>query len=492
MDRRVGFLMLMLSTLGCARGPALMPASGVGSERVVTSLRPAVEVSGRPPVRWTLAERMSHHGVPGVSIAVADKGRIVWARGFGVQTAGTADSVTPETLFQAASISKVVAATATLRLADQGVLDLDADVNRYLSTWKVRENRFTEREKATLRRILSHSAGLTVHGFNGYRGSDTVPSLLQVLDGRPPARNDPVRVDTFPGTITRYSGGGTTVQQLLLTEVVGKPFPQLMKELVLSPTGMRNSTFEQPLPDSIRSRAARGHTAEGTVIRGGYALGPEMAAGWLWSTPTDLLRWATAIDQAYDGKDGAILSRKMAEQMLTLQSESYGLGPLLEGSGRSLRFSHGGNNPGYRAQLTFFPETGQGLAVMVNGAGGDLLIDEIIRSVASEYTWPALAPLRLTPTTLDDAALARVLGEYRLLLPGATTPIAAKMTRESGRIGFNAPPVMEGDELIPVSATEFVSLAWGYRMEIDLGTQGRATGFTITYGNTVMSATRDP
>ena len=492
MDRRVTCLMLMLSTLGCARSAALTPASGAGSERVVTSLRPAVEVSGRLPVRWTLAERMSRYGVPGVSIAVVDNGRIVWARGFGVQTAGTADSVTPETLFQAASISKVVAATATLRLADQGMLDLDADVNRYLSSWKVPENRFTEREKVTLRHILSHSAGLTVHGFTGYRGSDTVPTLLQVLDGRAPARNAPVRVDTFPGTITRYSGGGTTIQQLLLTEVVGKPFPQLMEELVLSPIGMRNSTFEQPLPDSLQARAARGHTAEGAVIRGGYALGPEMAAGWLWSTPTDLLRWAAAIDRAYDGKRGAILSRKTAQQMLTLQSELYGLGPVLEGRGRAFRFSHGGNNPGYRAQFTYFPETGQGVAVMVNGAGGDLLIDEIIRSVASEYEWPALTPLQLTPALLDESALARVVGEYRLLPPGATTPIPAQITREKGGIVFNAPPVMEGDELIPVSATEFVSLAWGYRLEVDPGTQGRATGFTITYGNTVMSATRDP
>jgi hypothetical protein len=157
-----------------------------------------------------------------------------------------------------------------------------------------------------------------------------------------------------------------------------------------------------------------------------------------------------------------------------------------------LRFSHGGNNPGYRAQLTYFPETGQGVAVMVNGAGGDLLIDEIIRAVASEYEWPALIPLQLTPALLDGSALARVVGKYRLLLPGETTPIHAQITWDRGQIVFNAPPVMERDELIPVSATEFVSLAWGYRMEITLGTQGRATGFTITYGNTVMSAARDP
>lgn len=469
---------------------AQSPADSVLMTRVIGGLRPAVDVEGRPAQRWSLAERMAHHDVPGASIAVVDEGRIVWARGFGVREAGGADSVTAETLFQAASVSKMIAATATLRLVEQGRLELDADVNRYLTSWRVPENRFTAREKVTLRRILSHSAGLTVHGFRGYPPGDPGPTLLQVLEGRAPATNVPVRVDTVPGAITRYSGGGTTVQQLLLTEVLGLPFPGLMEELVLAPLGMRHSTFERPLSPALRTRVAEAHDASGRVVFG--SLGPEMAAGGLWTTAGDLVRWAVAIDEARDGRPGAILSRAMAEQMLTRQSDGYGLGPELEGEGLALRFAHGGSNPGYRAQLTYFPETGQAAAIMVNGDGGDPLIDEIQRAIAAEYGWPALAPRHVAPVALDSAVAGGLAGEYTLRLPGAREPLPARLAYDDGRWVLTA-PIFEGpDELVATSSTELVSVGWGYDVRFELDTAGRATGFTLTYNRTVIPGTRVP
>ena len=193
--------------------------------RVLGGLRPPVEIEGKPAQRWTLAERMTNYKVPGVSIAVIQGGRIAWARGFGVKEAGKSDSVTPATLFQAASISKPVAATAMLRLVERGTLNLDTNVNNYLKSWKVPDNKFTTTEKVTLRRIVSHTAGLTVHGFPGYATTDRIPTVVQVLDGVKPANTDPVRVDTTPGAIERYSGGGTTIMQQLLVDVTGKPFP---------------------------------------------------------------------------------------------------------------------------------------------------------------------------------------------------------------------------------------------------------------------------
>jgi CubicO group peptidase (beta-lactamase class C family) len=463
-------------------------ADSAGMMRTVGALRPAVDVEGRPVQRGSLAERMAHHRVPGVSIAVVDGGRIVWAGGFGVREAGGADSVTASTLFQAASVSKVIAATATLRLADQGRLDLDADVNRYLTSWKVPENRFTAREKVTLRRILSHSAGLTVHGFRGYPPGDAGPTLLQVLEGRAPALRVPVRVDTVPGSITRYSGGGTTVQQLVLTEVAGQAFPSLMRHLVFLPLGMWHSTFERPLPPGVEARVAFGHDAEGRTVFG--SLGPEMAAGGLWTTPTDLVRWAMAIDEALDGAPGGILSREMAAQMLTRQSDGYGLGPELEGEGRTLRFGHGGSNPGYRAQLTYFPHTGQGVAILVNGDNGDPLIDEIQRTVAAEYRWPALTPLHVTPVTLDDAAAGALAGEYALRLPGARQPAPAQLAYDGGRWMLTAPMFQGPDELVAVSATELVSVGWGYNLRFELDASGRATGVTLTYNRTVIPGMR--
>jgi CubicO group peptidase (beta-lactamase class C family) len=436
---------------------------------------------------------MAHYRVPGVSVAVVDRGRIVWARGFGVREAGSADSVTPTTLFQAASVSKAIAATATLRLADQGRLDLDADVNVYLRSWRVPENRFTEREKVTLRRILSHRAGLTGHGFHGYGAGEPIPTVLQVLGGQAPAGTPPVLVDTFPGAITRYSGGGTTVQQLLLTDVLQRTFPELMDDLVLRPIGMRNSTFELPLPAALQGRAARGHTSEGHPLQAGHSLGPEMAAGGLWTTPSDLLRWAMAIDRAYDGRRGSILSRRMATQMLTLQNETYGLGPVIEGSGRAFRFGHGGNNPGYLAQLTYFPETGQGAAILLNGGTADLLIDEIMRAIAAEYSWPALTPLQVTPAPLSDVEIARLLGTYAILLPGETETIPGQITRDGdGVVHLQAPPVLEGIDLVPVSATEFVNPSGGFRVIFQIDASGRSSGFSLIYGQTVIPATRVP
>jgi CubicO group peptidase (beta-lactamase class C family) len=493
--RSASRLALLIAICACTRGSG----SGSGNmaaarpdergKRVVESLRPALEVLGRPVPPRPIADRMARLHVPGVSFAIADGGRLVWAQGVGLATAGSADSVTPATLFQAQSISKVVAATATLRLVEQGVLELDADVNRYLTTWKVPENRFTARDKVTLRRILSHSAGLTVHGFPSYAPGEKVPTLLQVMDGTPPATNQPVRVDTFPGAVARYSGGGTTVAQLVLTQVTGEDFPQLARRLVFAPAGMTSSSFELPLPPQLQRRAARGHFATGSAMPTGWNLGPWMAAGGLWTTPTDLVRWALAIDAAYIGERAAILSRESATQMLTVQKDRYGLGPEIEGSGRTLRFGHGGSNMGFRAQVVYFPATRQGAAVMVNGDGGDFLIDEVTRAIAAEFDWPALGPLRVTAVALDSTSLRTLLGEYALRFPGAREPAPLRVSGENGRIYFTAPPLIVHDEVVPTSSAELVSVELGYRVKVDRDPSERVTRLTLTYGSNTMSAT---
>src|SRR5688572_27074372 len=157
--------------------------------RVETGLRFPRTIRGRPVAQMQLDERMRHYKVPGVSIAVIDSFRIAWARGYGVRETGGTSSITTETLFQAASISKPIAAVAALRLVQKGKLDLDEDVNVKLRSWKVPENAFTLARPVTLRRLLSHGAGLTVHGFRGYTSSAPVPTVLQVLDGHSPANS---------------------------------------------------------------------------------------------------------------------------------------------------------------------------------------------------------------------------------------------------------------------------------------------------------------
>jgi CubicO group peptidase (beta-lactamase class C family) len=400
-------------------------------ERVLQGLRPPVAIKGRPAMRWTVAERMTVHRVPGASIAIIDDGRVVWAGSFGIKEAGTTDSVTPATLFQAQSISKAVTATATLVLADAGQLSLEESPNTYLRSWKLPDNELQTRERVTLRRILSHSAGLTVGGFGGYRSGDPIPTLLQILNGEPPAANPPVRVDVIPGSTSRYSGGGMVVMQQLLIDVTGESFPVLMKRLVLEPLGMRRSTYEQPLPERRQREAASGHDGDGRVVGGRWPIVPEMAAGGLWTTPTELAGWALGITRAWSGRPGQILSQKMASDMLTVQKAPFGLGVYLQGSGDTLQFFHAGAIWGFRAQVVMFPALGKGAVVMTNGDRGDALIGEVMMSIAAEFHWPARTQserevVHLSPTQLDGVA-----GTYTL--PPA--PSGSRVTYEVAREG---------------------------------------------------------
>ena len=461
---------------GATRAAAPDDTARIG--RVMRSLRPPVEIEGKPAARWTLAERMTHHKVPGVSIAVIEGGRIAWAGGVGVKEAGKADSVTPTTLFQAASISKPVAATAMLRLVERGTLNLDTNVNSYLKSWKVPDNKFTTTEKVTLRRIVSHTAGLTVHGFPGYETTKPLPTVVQVLDGAKPANTDPVRVDTTPGSIERYSGGGTTVMQQLLVDVTGKPFPALMQELVLGPAGMTSSTYEQPLPAARAPEAARAHTQDGKPIPGGWHVYPEMAPAGLWTTPTDLLKWAIAITDARAGRSTALLSQSMTQQMLTAQKGEIGLGPFVGGTGRNFHFGHGGANEGFHSDLVMYPELGVGAAVMTNGDGGPMLISEVLRALAAEYGWPDYKAEQLPALTLDAKTVAGLTGTYRLQAgPG----IPVRIEKDGDRLMLRAPQIPE-QELLPKSDTTFVMSSLGWQVKFTRDASGRATAITVNPG----------
>ena len=444
--------------------------------RVLAGLRPPVEIEGKPNQRWTLAERMTNYKVPGVSIAVIEGGRIAWARGFGVKEAGKTDPVTPTTLFQAASISKPVAATAMLRLVEGGTLSLDTNVNKYLTSWKVPDNKFTATEKVTLRRIVSHTAGLTVHGFPGYATTDPIPTVVQVLDGAKPANTAPVRVDTTPGAIERYSGGGTTIMQQLLVDVTGKPFPALMEELVLGPVGMTSSTYEQPIPAARASEAAHAHTQDGKPIPGGWHVYPEMAPAGLWTTPTDLLKWAIAITDARAGRSTSLLSQGMTQQMLTAQKNEVGLGPFVGGTGRNFHFGHGGANEGFHSQLVMYPELGVGAAVMTNGDGGPMLISEVLRSLAAEYGWPDYGAERVTALTLDAKTVAGLVGTY--MVQG----LEAKVEQDSGRLMLRVARQLPEQELIPKSDTSFVMASLGWQVSFKRDASGRATAISLNPG----------
>lgn len=418
--------------------------------RVAEELRPRVHIVGRPDSAFSVRERMARYGVPGVAVAVIDDHRVAWAAGFGSREAGGGTPVDTLTRFLAGSISKPVFATGALALVERGVLSLDADVNDALTSWKIPESRFTADRPVTLRQLLSHTAGLTVHGFPGYDVGAEIPSVPEILDGEGPANTDPVRNDTFPGAGFDYSGGGYTVAQLAATDAAGEPFPELMRRLVLEPAGMPHSTFRNPPTGEADRHAATGHEEPNTPVEGRYHVYPEMAAAGLWTTAPDLARWAIDVSRSYLG-EGGVLSRETAREMLSrqvelpdgqlVQEQAWGLGPALAGNGDSLRFSHGGRDEGFLALAAMWPVPGQGLVVLTNGTSNALMA-EISRAFSHVYGLPLRSRIEKRVAPADSVTLAGLEGRYELT--GPASGLAAEVRRTGDTLRMEVPGWLSG------------------------------------------------
>jgi CubicO group peptidase (beta-lactamase class C family) len=446
-------------------------------QRVLSGLRTPIGIKGESAVRWTLADRMQHYHVPGVSIAVIDSGRIVWAKGFGLKEAGSPDSVTPTTIFQAGSISKPTFALGVMRLVERGTLNLDEDVNVKLTSWHVPENRFTQHEKVTLRRILSHSAGLTVHGFPGYEAGAPIPTVPEILDGKKPANTAAVRVDTTPGAISRYSGGGTTIAMLLVEDVTKEPFPQFMQENVLGPAGMTHSTYEQPLPAARRLDAATGHDTAGVPIKGKYHTYPEMSAAGLWTTPSDLATLAIELQSTHLSQSAKVVTPASFAQMLTVQKAPFGIGYAIAGKGPTLEFDHDGSDEGFLSSFVAFAERGQGVAIMTNGdRGGDLMV-ELLTSVAAEYEWVNHQQDIRTAVAVGSQTMTSLAGRYRST--DKQQPLIATVSYEGDKLFVAAPGALDKVELVPSSDSTFFVRLGGMPVAFEHDKRGRVAAMMV-------------
>ena len=416
------------------------PALAGRMAAVERGLLPAVTLEGAPVVKRTLAAEMARLGVPGVSIAVIHAGEIEWARGYGVVTPGGAP-VTPTTLFQAASISKPVTAMAALKMVESGQLALDRDINGYTSLWKLPKD--MDNSPVTLRQLLSHTAGTTVHGFAGYAAGAPVPTLTQLLNGAKPANSRGVHVSARPGTKWRYSGGGYEVVEYVMTERAKMPFPQLLQQTVLKPLGMADSSFAQPLPAMQLARAALPHDATGKPVPGGPHTHPELAAAGLWTTPSDLAKFAIEVKRSAAGQSNKVLSQSMTHLMLTPVLENFGLGWRLDGDGQTQSFSHGGANVGYQNKLLAYTVRGDGIVVMTNADRGGELADQLVRAVAAEYNWPTQRPRVRAATPPPAAALDTLPGKYTIAGLGDFT---------IARAGQGLTVALKGDAMEPLYA----------------------------------------
>ena len=420
-------------------------------KHIEQGLLPVVLIKGDPG--WSIAERMKFYKVPGLSIAVIKDFKIDWARGYGVKDLETNEPVTTETLFQAGSISKSVNATVAMKKVEQGKISLDEDINNKLITWKLPDNEFTANRKVTLRNLLSHTAGTTVHGFPGYAVNEKIPTLPQVLDGAAPANTAAVRVDFEPGTRYRYSGGGTTISQVAIMDIEKKPYPDIARETVLAPLGMSNSTYSQPLPPEWRKKAATGYRANGSEVEGKIHVYPEMAAAGLWTTPTDLAKFAIEMQLSLAGKSNKVLSKQSVDMMTTAFKDTAGLGFFIEQHGNAMYFGHGGADEGFRAELLVSRDKGYGIAVMVNSDNGQIL-REVIRGVAREYGWDEFMPAPYEIISLDATKVADFAGRYQVNPDRVLT--ITPVTAGSKTVLQVQPTADPAFELLPISETTFI------------------------------------
>lgn len=335
-----------------------------------------------------IAAWMDLYDVPGVSVAVFNDYELDYVEVHGVASESTMEPVTERTLFQAASLTKGVSSMAIVSLAQDGAVSLDAEIDDYLTSWQLPYNALQESEKVTLRRLLSHTAGTTVGGFRGYRYTESVPSLTQILNGEPPANSPPIVVTLVPGSSFRYSGGGYLVAQRAVEDVTGIAFAEFMRQRVLQPIGMDNSTYEQPLPATLLDRAASGYYADGAAVPGGHHIYPEIAPAALWTNPSDMARFLIEVQLSLRGESNAVLSRENARLLVTEVKRDYSLGFdlwLLHGH---LYFGHSGANDGFRGRMVANRTDGFGVVILTNSDNGHLLSDAVVELIGKREGWP--------------------------------------------------------------------------------------------------------
>jgi CubicO group peptidase (beta-lactamase class C family) len=388
MGKMLPFLLsfLVAATIACSQTAERYPPDvETRIKQVEEDLNGPIVIKGQSG--HTLREQMAYYHINGLSIAVVHDYRIEWARGYGWADSAGQRPVTTQTLFQAASISKSLNAVGVIRLAQEGRLDLYANINNYLSSWKFPYDSLSKNKKITAANLLSHTAGLTVHGFPGYEKGETLPTVEQVLDGRRPANTAAVRSMYEPGNKSEYSGGGITISQLMVMNITHKSYDRYMWEAVLKPLGMTASFYTQPAPAGKANLLATGYRANGQEIKGKYHTYPEEAAAGLWTNPTDLCKYIIETQLSYEGKSAKVLTQPNTRLRLTPYIDKLAaLGVFINKRGGGEWFQHGGANEGFRSQYVGSIAGGDGVVVMVNSDNGNIL-QEVINSVAAVYNW---------------------------------------------------------------------------------------------------------
>ena len=385
-------------------------------KKVETGLTTRVYIEGDST--WSIKDRMEHYGIPGVSIAVINKGKIEWAKGYGVMNKESKSPVTEQTLFQASLLSMPVTAYGALSLVEQNKVTLHENINSYLKSWKLPDNEFTKEKKATIKNLLNHSAGINVHAIPGYSTNSDVPALIEILNGTPPVKNNPILTNKEPDERIYISGGGYAIIQQMMIDVEGKKFPEIMKGLVLEPLEMNNSTFNQQLSNEQLTMAATGYLTDGSMVKGKRHTYPVMASNGLWANAKDLAKFIINIQQTLKGNSNKGLSKDMARLMLTSYGVNsyygpqfhYGLGFGILNKKEETYFAHWGWNRGFFAQMTAHKDKDFGVVVLTNSTS-PAFNHELIRSVALAYEWDNYVPVH-KKIEIEQSLADEITGRY--------------------------------------------------------------------------------
>lgn len=477
---------------------ALPAAAADGQDAAVqralaSGLRPTVLPASASLPQWSLQARMAEHHVPGVAIAVLRNGQLVHSAGYGTRAAGTQDAVDADTLFSVGSVSKVVTAATTLRLVADGRLALDQDINSYLRIWKVPATDATPKPHLTLRMLMSHTAGLGVHGFADYLPGEPLPTLLQTLEGIAPAKNKPVRLTHPPGERGDYSGGGVMVEQLVLEDVSGQPLDALARAQVFKPLGMQHSHYTDPPVGT--ANIAKAHDGDGalTALPRGWQAFPEQGASGLWTSANDMAAFLAGLTASYRGQ-GNFLPRYIATQMMTEVSPSWhGLGPRLDGAGATRIFHHGGSNDSYRAWIEGYLHTGDGLVILTNGENGAALTAEIRNALSDMLGRGVNTPVRTMALDLREPAYADYTGVFEMDLKAPMAQrralvdifdapaLQVKVANGEVRVGMAGAP--RDGQVLPLTPTRFVSPDIdGLEIEFHRDAWGKVEGLSVVFG----------
>lgn len=423
-------------------------------KRVESGLTTRVYIEGDST--WSIEERMKHYGIPGVSIAIIHNGEIAWTKAYGVTDTKSQTPVTTQTLFQAAATSMPVTAYGALGLVEQHQLDLDENVNSYLKSWKVPENDFTKKKKVTIKNLLNHSAGIYPRGTGNYSINANIPTLVEILNGTPPAINEPITVNKVPGQSVRFAYASYVPIQQMMLDVEGKTFPEIMQKYVLAPLEMNNSTFHQSLTTSQLAKAATGYLQDGSMVEGRKKIYPSMASSGLWTTAEDYAKFLTNVLQTLNGKRTKGLSKELTKLMGTPYGVSnssgwsftLGLGFQLLNRNDDIYLRHHGWNTGFYAEIVAHRDKGYGVVVMTNSTFPDFNA-EVIRSVAQTYDWDNYVPV-YKKMQIESSSIDEITGRYQ------SDDVIIEIFQKDNQLFYKNILDEQGVELIKVSDSLFV------------------------------------